>query len=83
MRPMTFAVGSFLARCCGDGCQPVVMEGFLDVPDGGGSEALVDGESVPKVRSGCGGVAVPQVAVADSFERACLFQGGADLAGDG
>jgi len=30
-----------------------------------------------------GGVAVAEVAVADAFQGACLFRGGAEVAGDG
>lgn len=44
------------------------------------SDALVDGECLPLVR---GGVAVLQVAVADTFEGASFLLGDAQVAGHG
>jgi hypothetical protein len=61
----------------------VLAQGFLDALGAGSSETLVDGEGIPEVASGFGGVAVAQVGVADSLQGSCLFQGSADLAGDG
>jgi hypothetical protein len=56
-------------------------EGFLDAPGGGSSGALVDGEGLPQAGGGFAGVAVVQVAVADSFQGACFLQGCAAIAG--
>jgi hypothetical protein len=61
----------------------VATEHFLDALSPGASDALVDRERVPQVRGGFGRVAVPEVASADSFQRACFRKGDADLAGDG
>ena len=66
------------------GCEPVLLEGFLDVPGGGmGSDALVDGECLLQVHCGLAGVAVVEVAVADAFQGARFLQRRADVAGDG
>ena len=51
----------------------MVAERFLDVLGAGGSDALVDGERLPQMVGGFDGVAVVQVAVADSFQCACLL----------
>ena len=67
----------------GGGCQLVVSEGFLDALGAGGADALVDRQGLPQVRGGVAGVAVLQVAVAESFQGACFLGGGADVAGDG
>jgi hypothetical protein len=62
----------------------VLAQGFLDAPGGGGaSDALVDRERLLEWSGGLGGVAVAEVAVADAFQGACLFRGGAEVAGDG
>ncbi len=55
------------------GSELVVAEGFLDVLGAGGSDALVDGERLPEMGGGFGGVAVVQVAVADPFQGACFL----------
>jgi len=60
-----------------------MTEAFCYAPGASGSDALVDRQSLPQVRCGLGGVAVVQVAVADSFEGACLLKGNAQVAGDG
>jgi hypothetical protein len=52
------------------------------VVGGGASDALVDGECVLQMR-GPAGVAVLEVALADSLQGACFLQGCADVAGDG
>jgi hypothetical protein len=57
--------------------------GFLDAPGGRAADALVDRESIVLGGRGFGGVAVAEVAVADSFQGACLLQGHAEVAGDG
>ena len=49
------------------------MEGFLDAPRGGGSGALVDRECLPQACDGFLGIAVVEVAVANSFQGACLL----------
>ena len=59
------------------------MEGFLDAPCGGGADALVDRQCLPQVRGGLAGVAVLQVALAESFQGACFLGGRAEVAGDG
>jgi hypothetical protein len=59
------------------------LKGLLDAPGGGGSDALVDRKRVLQVRGGLAGVAVVQVAVAESFQGTCFFQGRAEVAGDG
>ena len=45
----------------------VVVEGFLDALGAGSSDALVDRECLPQVRGTLVGVAVPEMALADSF----------------
>src|SRR5262249_9422127 len=67
----------------GSDCQSGVMEGFLDAPRGRGGDALVDRECLLQVRGGLAGVAVLQVAVAESFQGACFLWGRAEVAGDG
>jgi hypothetical protein len=61
----------------------VVPEGFLYVLGAGGADALVDGECLLQVCGGLAEVALSEVAVADSFEGACLLWGRADVASDG
>jgi hypothetical protein len=61
----------------------VPAEGFLDALGGGGANALVDRECLPQVPRGLAGVAVAEVAVADSFQGAGFFRGRAEVAGDG
>ena len=58
-------------------------EGFLDKLGAGGSDVLVDRQCLPQVGGSFAGVAVLEVAVADSFQRACLLQRCAEFAGDG
>ena len=66
------------------GCEPVLLEGFLDALGGGmGSDALVDGECLLQVHRGLAGVAVVEVAAADAFQGARFIQRRADAAGDG
>lgn len=60
----------------------VVVEGSLDALGGRGSDALVDRECLPQVRGAVAGVAVPEAALADSFQGACFLQGIAAVAGD-
>ena len=59
------------------------MEGFLDALGARGADALVDGECLLQVGGGLAEVLVLQVAVAESFQGACLFGGRAEVAGDG
>ncbi len=82
-RLMAFAAGSRLLGLRGGGCQPVVLDGLLDAPHGGGADALVDRECLLQVGGGLAGVLVLQVAVAESFQGACFFGGRAEVAGDG
>ena len=77
------AVGGRWLGLRGGGCQFVVLDGLLDAPRGGGADALVDRECLLQVGGGLAGVAVLQVAVAESFLGACLFVGRAEVAGDG
>jgi len=65
------------------GCEPVLLEGFLDPPGGGGADALVDRECLLQVDRGLAGVTVVEVAVADAFQGARFLQRRADAAGDG
>ena len=83
MRASAFAGGSRQLGLWGGEFQLVVLEGFPDAPGGGGADALVDRECLPQVRGGLAGVAVLEVAVADSFQGACFLWGRADVAGDG
>jgi hypothetical protein len=57
-------------------------QGVLDAPGGWGANALVDGECMPQVGGSFAGVAVTEVAVADSVQGSCFLQGRADLAGE-
>jgi len=59
------------------------MESFLDAPRGGGADALVDRQRLPQVRGGLAGVAVLQVALAESFQGVRFLGGRAEVAGDG
>ena len=65
------------------GCEPVLLEGFLDPPGGGGADALVDRECLLQVDRGLAGVTVVEVAVASPFQCARFVQGRADASGDG
>ena len=53
----------------------MLPEGFLNAPGAWGSDALVDRERLPQVGGAFAGVAVLEVAVADSFQGACFLQG--------
>src|SRR5215475_14483128 len=79
--PIACTAGSRWFR--GGGCEPVLVEGFLDAPRGGGSDALVDRECLLQVGGGLAGIAVVEVAVADAFQGPCFLRGRADVAGDG
>jgi hypothetical protein len=59
------------------------MEGFLDAPGGGGAHVLVDRQCLPQVRGSLFGVAVLQVALAESSQGACFLGGRTEVAGDG
>ena len=65
------------------GCEPVLLEGFLDAPRVRGSDALVDGERLLQVHRGVAGIAVVEVGPAESFPGARFLEGCADLGGDG
>jgi hypothetical protein len=58
-----------------------LAQGVLDALIAGVSDALVDRECLPQVLGGLAGVAVVKVAVADSFQGACFFQGAAEVSG--
>ena len=49
-------------------------QGFLNFSSARASDALVDRECAPQVRGGLAGVAVLEVAVADSLQGACFLQ---------
>src|SRR5262249_21196554 len=63
--------------------EPVLPQGFLDARGAGGADALVDRECLLQVGGALAGVAFLKVALADSFQGECFFQGHADVAGDG
>jgi len=65
-----FVVGSGWLGFRGDGCLFVALEGSLDAPGVGGSDALVDRECLLEDRGGLGGVTIPQVALGESFQGA-------------
>ena len=70
-----FGSGGLPLRGRGHIVFPELDERFLDAPGGGGSYALVDGEGLPQAGGAFTGVAVVQVAVADSFQGACFLRG--------
>jgi hypothetical protein len=61
----------------------VLAEGVFHAPGARAFDALVDREGLPQKGGGFAGVAVLEVAGANSFQGACLLQGCADLAGNG
>ena len=69
--------------CGEEECHLVAMERLLDAPGSRGADALVYLECLPQVRGGLVGAGVCEVAPADAFQGACLFQGPTDVAGDG
>ena len=60
----------------------LVVEGLLDAAGGGGSDPLVDRQRLPQAGGAFAGVAVLEVAAADSFQGARFVRGGAEVAGD-
>jgi hypothetical protein len=66
-------------RCSG---QSVTVECFLDAQGIRDADALVDRECLPEVCGASAGVAVLEVAVADSFQGARFLGGHGDVAGD-
>src|SRR5215472_9405330 len=79
---MAFGVGCRWLGPGGGGWEPVALEGFLDPPCGGGSDALVNGECLLQVREGLTEVAVLQVGLAKSLQGACFFQRRTEVARD-
>ena len=61
----------------------MVVEGLLDAAGGGGADALVDRQCLLQAGGALAGMAVVEVAVADSFQGACFVREGAEVAGDG
>jgi hypothetical protein len=59
------------------------LEYLLDSPRSWGADALVDRQCLPQVHGGLAGAGILQVALAESFQGACLLQGRAEVAGDG
>ena len=57
----------------------MTQEGLLDALGGWSADAMIDGECLPHVGGALAGVAVMEVAVADSFQGACFLQRRADL----
>src|SRR5487761_18107 len=68
--------------CCA-GCQPVVMECFLDAETVRSSDASVDRKCLPQVGAAFLEVVIVQVTAADAFKGACFLKRRADIAGDG
>src|SRR5437773_832071 len=66
-----------------DGLEPMLAQGLLEGVSARASDALVDREGLPQVGGGLTGVAVSQVAMADSLQGACFLEGSADVAGEG
>ena len=71
---MTLAVGGGRLGLW-SGCQFVILHGLLDAPRGGGADALVNRECLVQVGGGLAGVAVLQVAVAESPPGRVLLRG--------
>jgi len=61
----------------------VIGESFPDAVSGRSPDALVDRQCLPQVGGGLAGVAVLQVASAESFQGAGFLWGRAKVAGDG
>src|SRR5215475_14511867 len=80
---MALAVGSPWLGLWGGGCQLVVLDGLLNAPRGGGADPPVDRECLLQVRVSLAGVAVVQVALAESFQGACFLGGYVEVTGDG
>jgi hypothetical protein len=51
----------------------MLAQGFLDALSAGAFDALVDRECAQERRGGLAGVAVLEMAVADSFQGACFL----------
>src|SRR5262245_47377601 len=80
---MAFAIGGLVGLRSMVEVRLWSLKGLLDAPGGGGSDALVDRKRVLQVRGGWARAGVVQVAVAESFQGACFFQGRAEVACDG
>ncbi len=61
----------------------MVVEELLDAPAAGGSNALIDCDCLLQVRGGLAGVAVVEMAAADSFQSAGFLEGYTNVTGDG
>ena len=57
----------------------MLAQGVLDALGGWSADAMIDGECLPHVGGSLAGVAVMEVAVADSVQGACFLQRRADL----
>ena len=62
---------------------PELGEGFLDAPGSGGCDVLIDGKCLFQAGGGFAGVAVAEMAAADTFQSPCFLCGGTELVGDG
>src|SRR5215831_12535958 len=65
------------------GGQLVVLEGLLDAPGFGGSDALIDRQCLPQLRGAFAAVAILEVAAADALQGARFFLRDAKVPGDG
>src|SRR5215472_17467859 len=64
-------------------CQFVFLDCPLDPLCGGDADALVDRVCLRQVRCGLAGVAILQVAMAESFQGTRFVEGGLNVLGDG
>jgi hypothetical protein len=83
VRLVAFAAWSLWLEFRGGRCQPVILEGFLDSPCGGGADAPVDRVCLVQQFHAFVVAAILEVCPAESFQGPCFFQGCADIAGDG
>ena len=58
---------------------PDLGEGFLDTPGGRACDVLVDGKCLFQAGGGFAGVAVAEMAAADTFQSPCFLCGGTEL----
>ena len=74
MRLVALAAWSLWLELRG-GCQPVVLEGFLDPSRGGGADALVDRVCLVQQPQAFVAAAVLEVGLAESFQGRGLLPG--------
>jgi hypothetical protein len=61
----------------------VILERLAHAPGRRDTDALIDRQRLPQMGRRLAGVAILQVAVAESLQRACFLRRRAELAGDG